>query len=200
MILKSCKWKACSTEESVCQSVSISNASSPKQEQYGYLHIFLLQMLGLLFQTSSNGCQLGIAFLQCFDFLFQRFLIILLSFLKKKRTSIMMTSLFLWQNICWNSQEVLIILSTHYKLTPFSGTLKWQYCINVKDFDCVWCDSIGIHIFRDYCWCRDCRLNIARRAKVINGSPIRNATINVHQYKTLHDRPTKSFFFHLQNL
>lgn len=81
---KKCKWKACSTEESVCQSVSISNASSPKQEQYGYLHIFLLQMLGLLFQTSSNGCQLGIAFLQCFDFLFQRFLIILLSFLKKK--------------------------------------------------------------------------------------------------------------------
>lgn len=62
--------------------------------QYGYLHIFLLQMLGLLFQTSSNGCQLSIAFLQCFDFLFQRFLIILLSFLKKRASIMMMTSLF----------------------------------------------------------------------------------------------------------
>lgn len=68
--------------------------SSPKQMQYGYLHIFLLQMLGLLFQTSSNGCQLSIAFLQCFDFLFQRFLIILLSFLKKRASIMMMTSLF----------------------------------------------------------------------------------------------------------
>lgn len=98
--------------------------SSPKQgQQYGYLHIFLLQMLGLLFQTSSNGCQLSIAFLQCFDFLFQRFLIILLSFLKKRASIMMMTSLFFYDKTFVETlgqirSFCLLTINSHHFLAP----------------------------------------------------------------------------------
>lgn len=91
--------------------------------QYGYLHIFLLQMLGLLFQTSSNGCQLSIAFLQCFDFLFQRFLIILLSFLKKRASIMMMTSLFFYDKTFVETlgqirSFCLLTINSHHFLAP----------------------------------------------------------------------------------
>lgn len=101
-------------------------------------------------------------------------------FWKKEHPSWWWHHFFLWQNICRNSRADPIILSTHYKLTPFPGTLKMAilYYRNVKDFDCVWCNSIDLHILSDYCWCRDCRLNIARRAKVINGSTIRTKRNN----------------------